>query len=72
MISQIFLERPVPLQRHRILMMLIGGVFAVRTRGRAISRRGARPCRSPTRYPGASARTVIAPWRCRSSSRSMA
>ena len=41
MISKFFIERPVLSNVIAILMVLIGGVCAVQSRGRAISRRGA-------------------------------
>ena len=60
MISKFFIDRPVLANVLAIVIVLIGGGGAVHAAGGAISRTSCRrPYRSPRRYPGASAETVM-------------
>jgi HAE1 family hydrophobic/amphiphilic exporter-1 len=59
MISKFFIERPVLANVLAIVMMVVGAVALFSCRSRSIRTSRRRPCRCTTRYPGASARTII-------------
>jgi HAE1 family hydrophobic/amphiphilic exporter-1 len=72
MISKFFIERPVLANVLAILMVVIGAVSLMRLSVAQYPNVVPPTISVTTRYPGASARAVVTPSRCRSSSRSMA
>ena len=72
MISKFFIERPVFANVIAILMILIGAVALYDLPISQYPDVVPPTVQVTTRYPGASARTLMDPWRCRSSSRSTA
>jgi len=72
MISKFFIERPVLANVIAILMILIGAVALYALPIAQYPDVVPPTVQVTTRYPGASAAPSSTPWRCRSSSRSMA